>query len=106
MRGVLKCCTCCLFISVWGVLMLNILGIFFYVKSLGLMGDLPMPKEFTTVADFKAVVDEQFEMVAIRCFVTAFIYLLFVFLAIYLIRRERKRARRLYKRNTPAKITM
>eukprot|EP00099_Drosophila_melanogaster_P020211 NP_611644.1 uncharacterized protein Dmel_CG11269 [Drosophila melanogaster] len=93
-----KCCLFCLFMSAWGFLMLNLLGIFFYVQSLMLLESLPLPHHFPSQEAFKEQADEAYQDVSTRCFVAAVFYLGFVFIAIVAIRRDNKRRKRLYKR--------
>ncbi|KAH8277761.1 hypothetical protein KR018_005615 [Drosophila ironensis] len=97
-----KCCTVCLFVSIWGFIMLNTLGILFYLEALDLLRDLPWdPKwEWDTLEDFKKRTEEAFQDTAIKCFVTGLVYLFFIFLSIYLIRRDKKKRQLLYKRKS------
>ncbi|EDV55560.1 ribonuclease kappa-B [Drosophila erecta] len=91
------CCLFCLFMSSWAFLMLNLLGMFFYVQSLMLLESLPLPHQFNSMQSFKEQADEAYQDVSTRCFVTAIVYLGFVFIAIVVIRRDNKRRKRLYK---------
>ncbi|XP_017077141.1 ribonuclease kappa-A [Drosophila eugracilis] len=93
-----KCCFFCLFMSSWAFVMLNLLGIFFYIHSLILMESLPIPHHFNSQREFEEQADEAYFLLAIRCFVTAIVYLAFVFIAIAVIRHENKKRKRLYKR--------
>ncbi|XP_016990597.1 ribonuclease kappa [Drosophila rhopaloa] len=93
-----KCSFFCLFMSSWAFLMLNILGICFYLRSLVLLMDLPLPLIFHDPEDFKAKAEEAYQTVAIRCFVTAIVFLGFVFISIIAIRQDNKKRKRLYKR--------
>ncbi|XP_039479753.1 ribonuclease kappa-B [Drosophila santomea] len=92
------CCLFCLFMSSWGFIMLNLLGVFFYVQSLMLLESLPLEHQFNSMERFKEEADEAFKYVSTRCFVTAVVYLGFMFIAIVAIRRDNKRRKRLYKR--------
>ncbi|XP_037716258.1 ribonuclease kappa-A [Drosophila subpulchrella] len=96
-----KCCLFCLFMSSWGFLMLNLLGIFFYIKSLNLLEALPLPHNFRSPEEFKEQADAAYLKVSIRCFVAAVVYLGFVFMSIVFIRRDIKRRKRLYKGGAP-----
>ncbi|XP_017045171.1 ribonuclease kappa-A [Drosophila ficusphila] len=93
-----KCCFFCLFMSFWGFLMLNLLGICFYLRSLMLLNDLQLPQDFNSPESFKEYTEVAYQEVSIRCFIAAVIYLGFVFVSIIAIRRDNKRRKRLYKR--------
>ncbi|XP_017094157.1 ribonuclease kappa-B [Drosophila bipectinata] len=95
-----KCSMMCLFVSVWGFLMLNILGVLFYIRSLDMLRDIHFDHKFEweTVEQFREEADKGFQKNAIRCFITATVYLFFIILSIYAIRRDNKRRKRLYKR--------
>ncbi|KAH8316365.1 hypothetical protein KR067_005873 [Drosophila pandora] len=97
-----KCAMMCLFFSVWGFLMLNILGVLFYIRALDLIRDLGWdPKfEWHTLEEFRQEADKGFRKNAIRCFVTGIVYLFFMILSLYAIRRDNKRRKRLYKKNS------
>ncbi|KAI8035856.1 ribonuclease kappa-B [Drosophila gunungcola] len=95
-----KCSFFCLFMSSWAFIMLNLLGIFFFVRSLVLLKDLPLPAHFKDLGDFKTRAEEAYHTVSIRCFITAVVYLGFIFISIIAIRQDRKKRRRLYKRGT------
>lgn len=59
-----KLSNCCFVLSIWGIIMLVLMGIFFRVESVALLEDLP-PGENTT---------ERYNAASINCFVAAAIY--------------------------------
>ncbi|XP_016999523.2 ribonuclease kappa-B [Drosophila takahashii] len=93
-----KCCLFCLFMSCWAFVMLNLLGIFFYIRSLNLLESLPLPHHFNSRKEFQEQADAAYLEVSIRCFVAAVVYLGFIIISIVAIRRDIKKRKRLYKR--------
>ncbi|BFG06494.1 ribonuclease kappa [Drosophila madeirensis] len=88
-----KCSFFCLFISVWGVIQLTLMGIFFLTHSLTLVDDLPLTLLSHSLERFKFDADVAYFTVAIRCFATAFLYLCFGILSIYCICRNKAKER-------------
>lgn len=93
-----KCSLFCLFMSSWGFLMLIVLGACFSVKSLVLIHDLPLGHSFSGPEDFKGNADVAYSVVALRCFVTAIVYLVFVVISAIVFHKDNKRRKRLYKK--------
>jgi len=60
------CANCCLVISVWGIIMLGVLGIFFKRHDIGLVED-----------------SEDMQATAESCFIAAGLYVVTLFLSIY-----------------------
>ncbi|XP_017149296.1 ribonuclease kappa [Drosophila miranda] len=89
-----KCSFFCLFISAWAVIQLTLMGIFFLLNSMALIDDLPLTPIFHSLEDFRAHADVTYQVVAIRCFVTALLYLCFGILSICCIKRNRAKERR------------
>ncbi|XP_012540811.1 ribonuclease kappa [Monomorium pharaonis] len=72
-----KYALCGLVLSVWGVLQLLFMGIFFYVRSVALVEDLPLgEKNFTSLDQFYKVVDRGYMQNAYNCWIAACIYVL------------------------------
>ncbi|KAI5104297.1 ribonuclease kappa-A [Silurus meridionalis] len=66
-----KLATCMLVLSMWGVIMLAMLGIFFSVHSAGLIEDVPLKEEdYNQIQDVYAV----YNNVGYNCFIAAGIY--------------------------------
>ncbi|KAH8309596.1 hypothetical protein KR059_012108 [Drosophila kikkawai] len=93
-----RCSQFCLFMSTWAVLMLIILGACFSIHSLVLVGDLPLSGQFGSPDEFKESADEAYSKVAMRCYVTGIVYLVFLVISAIVIHRDNKRRKRLYKK--------
>ncbi|XP_066587767.1 ribonuclease kappa [Prorops nasuta] len=75
-----KYALCGLILSVWGIVQLLLMGIFFYVRSVALIEDLPLEdKEFKTIDDFYTEANRYYSQNAINCWIAACIYV-FTFL--------------------------
>ncbi|XP_039305471.1 ribonuclease kappa [Solenopsis invicta] len=72
-----KYALCGLVLSVWGVLQLFFMGIFFYVRSVALVEDLPLGEQnLTAIEDFYKAVDRGYTQNAYNCWIAACIYVL------------------------------
>ncbi|XP_071629805.1 ribonuclease kappa-B [Temnothorax longispinosus] len=71
-----KYALCGLVLSVWGIFQLFFMGIFFYVRSVALVEDLPGVKNFTSIDEFYKVVDRGYTQNAYNCWIAACIYVL------------------------------
>ncbi|XP_053596830.1 ribonuclease kappa [Microplitis mediator] len=75
-----KYALCGLIISTWGIIQLLLMGIFFYVKSVALIEDLPLDShEYSSPAKFYDDVDRGFIHNAYNCWIAACLYLLTLF---------------------------
>jgi ribonuclease kappa len=72
-----KYALCGLVLSVWGIFQLLLMGVFFYVKSVALVEDLPLgEKNFTTLSQFYVAADRGYMQNAYNCWIAACIYVL------------------------------
>ncbi|XP_071560595.1 ribonuclease kappa-B [Temnothorax nylanderi] len=72
-----KYALCGLVLSVWGIFQLLFMGVFFYVRSVALVEDLPLgEKNFTSIDEFYKVVDRGYTQNAYNCWIAACIYVL------------------------------
>ncbi|KAL6430181.1 ribonuclease kappa [Cataglyphis hispanica] len=72
-----KYALCGLILSVWGIFQLLLMGVFFYVRSVALVEDLPLETEkFTSLENFYDVVDRGYTQNAYNCWIAACIYVL------------------------------
>ncbi|XP_063241444.1 ribonuclease kappa-like [Bacillus rossius redtenbacheri] len=78
-----KLSLCGLIISVWGVIQLVLMGIFYYVRSVALAEDLPGLEEehFHTINDFYAKADLGYTQNAYNCWIAACLYVLTLLLS-------------------------
>ncbi|XP_031631772.1 ribonuclease kappa [Contarinia nasturtii] len=68
-----KLSLCGLILSVWGIIQLTLMGIFYHMRSVALIEDLPLnhyhtPKEFFNAADLA------YSQNALNCWIAACIY--------------------------------
>jgi len=72
-----KCSMCCAVVSLWGIIMLVLLGIFFQVRAPGLVADLPIDAvkwaNMTTPYDYQYIKD-LYSQNAINCWIAAVLY--------------------------------
>jgi len=69
-----KLSLCCLLLSIWGIAQLALMGIFFYIRSVALVEDLPLKEVYTKMKDFSADVDNAFTQNAYNCWIAACLY--------------------------------
>ncbi|XP_046999173.1 ribonuclease kappa-B [Schistocerca americana] len=71
-----KLSLCGLIISVWGIIQLVLMGIFYYVRSVALADDLPgVEKEFENLSEFYAAADAGYLQNAYNCWIAACLYI-------------------------------
>ncbi|XP_078047750.1 ribonuclease kappa [Augochlora pura] len=70
-----KYALCGLILSTWGIFQLLLMGIFFYVKSVALVEDLPLD-DIKDYNDFYAEADRSYKQNAYNCWIAACIYIL------------------------------
>ncbi|KYN21280.1 PREDICTED: ribonuclease kappa-B [Trachymyrmex cornetzi] len=74
-----KYALCGLVLSVWGIFQLLFMGVFFYVRSVALVEDLPLgelKENLTSTGEFYKVVDRGYTQNAYNCWIAACIYVL------------------------------
>uniref|UniRef100_U3FW69 RNase K n=1 Tax=Micrurus fulvius TaxID=8637 RepID=U3FW69_MICFL len=70
-----KMAACGIVLSVWGVIMLVLLGLFFNVHSAVLIEDVPdIEKQFTTAGGGVAAIHTLYDKVSYNCFIAAGLY--------------------------------
>ncbi|XP_072163099.1 ribonuclease kappa-like [Diadema setosum] len=75
-----KCSTCCSLLSIWGVVMLVLMGVFFRINALAFVEDISLPD----VAELtKEDLEHSYTQVSNNCFIAAGIYVLFAAFSIY-----------------------
>ncbi|XP_044778474.1 ribonuclease kappa isoform X2 [Drosophila simulans] len=55
-----KLSLCGLIISVWGIVQLVLMGLFFYINSVALIEDLPLEEEYHSLEDFYAAANRAY----------------------------------------------
>ncbi|XP_020282279.1 ribonuclease kappa [Pseudomyrmex gracilis] len=72
-----KYALCGLVLSVWGIFQLLLMGVFFYVRSVALVEDLPLEgKNITNINTFYDLVERGYTQNAYNCWIAACIYVL------------------------------
>ncbi|OWF51915.1 Ribonuclease kappa [Mizuhopecten yessoensis] len=75
-----KLSVCCTVVSIWGIIMLALLGVFFQIHSPALFEDIPVDEiEWKRLNYSMEYVHEKYEQTALNCFIAAGIYILFFF---------------------------
>ncbi|ODN02203.1 Ribonuclease kappa [Orchesella cincta] len=73
-----KLSLCCLLLSIWGVIQLALMGVFFYIKSVALVEDLPLEEEYKPTEEdmknFYGDVDRAYSQNAFNCWIAACLY--------------------------------
>ncbi|ELU15414.1 hypothetical protein CAPTEDRAFT_224567 [Capitella teleta] len=87
-----KLSLCCLIISVWGVVMLGLLGVFFRIQSPALAEDIPINKDEWAQTQYQySYIVEKYNQNSTNCFVAAGAYV-GVFAISFIMWRVNKRA--------------
>lgn len=71
-----KLSLCGLIISVWGIIQLTLMGLFYYIHSVALVEDLPLEHSYRTPQEFYAAADAAYSQNAFNCWIAACIYVL------------------------------
>ncbi|CAG9799178.1 unnamed protein product [Chironomus riparius] len=69
-----KLSLCGLIISVWGIIQLLLMGVFYYIHSVALIEDLPIEEHYKTPSEFYAAADRAYSQNAMNCWIAALIY--------------------------------
>ncbi|KAK4312290.1 hypothetical protein Pmani_016271 [Petrolisthes manimaculis] len=70
-----KCSLCCALTSVWGIVQLTLMGIFFWIRSPAFLEDLVIPEHAHDSAEgYLTAMDDSFHTIAINCGVAAALY--------------------------------
>ncbi|GAB0091952.1 Ribonuclease kappa [Sergentomyia squamirostris] len=71
-----KLSLCGLIISVWGIIQLVLMGVFYYIHSVALIEDLPLEEHYSGPVEFYAEADKAYSQNAYNCWIAACIYVL------------------------------
>ncbi|XP_033638857.1 ribonuclease kappa-like [Asterias rubens] len=83
-----KLSTCCSLVSIWGVVMLLLLGVFFRVNSIALVEDLPLPESPANLT--QATLEAAYTDVSNNCFIAAGFYVLWLAFSVWQLRVNNK----------------
>ncbi|XP_014260491.1 ribonuclease kappa-B-like [Cimex lectularius] len=70
-----KCSLCGLVISVWGIIQLVCMGIFYYAHSVALLEDIHLQESYTDTQVFFRDADNGYAMNAYNCWIAACLYI-------------------------------
>ncbi|XP_037043433.1 ribonuclease kappa-B [Bradysia coprophila] len=76
-----KLSLCGLIISVWGIIQLTLMGVFYYIHSVALIEDLPLLEHYSDPNEFYAAADAAYSQNAYNCWIAACIYVLTLLLS-------------------------
>ena len=73
-----KLSLCGLILSVWGIIQLTLMGVFYYIRAVALLEDLPLESEsgHHTIEDFIATVETGYTQNAYNCWIAALLYVI------------------------------
>ncbi|XP_055387562.1 ribonuclease kappa [Condylostylus longicornis] len=69
-----KLSLCGLIISIWGIVQLVLMGVFYWMHSVALIEDLPIEEEYHDPKLFYSDVNSAYNQNAINCWIAACIY--------------------------------
>ena len=64
-----------LLISAWGILQLATTGFLFHFRSVSLIDDITLDRDFASLRDFENDVDIKYDIGALNCWVASLLYL-------------------------------
>ncbi|XP_014274952.1 ribonuclease kappa-B [Halyomorpha halys] len=65
---------CGVIISIWGIIQLASMGIFYYFKSVALLEDLPIEESYSTPHEFYTAAEAGYKTNAMNCWIAACLY--------------------------------
>lgn len=71
-----KLSLCGLVLSVWGIIQLTLMGVFYYIGSVALLEDLPLGENHHTIDEFVADVQSGYYKNAYNCWIAALLYVI------------------------------
>lgn len=71
-----KLALCGLLISVWGIIQLALMGVFFYIHSVALVEDLLLDDHYDNAEDFYKAADEAYSKNAKNCWIATGLYVI------------------------------
>ncbi|KAL0820307.1 hypothetical protein ABMA28_006216 [Loxostege sticticalis] len=69
-----KLSLCGLILSVWGIIQLTLMGVFYYIRSVALLEDLPLDGTPHDIDHFIAEVESGYTQNAYNCWIAALLY--------------------------------
>ena len=69
-----KLSLCGLILSVWGIIQLTLMGVFYYIRSVALLEDLPLEENPPSIEHFISEVERGYNQNAMNCWIAALLY--------------------------------
>ncbi|XP_039759161.1 ribonuclease kappa-like [Pararge aegeria] len=86
------CGLCCMLLSIWAILQLSVMGIFFKMEVLAFIEEAePDHHEYEDYDDFMKQTKENYHKVSINCWIAAVIYAITLGLSYLCIKRAREK---------------
>ncbi|CAB3231724.1 unnamed protein product [Arctia plantaginis] len=71
-----KLSLCGLVLSVWGIIQLTLMGVFYQIRSVALLEDLPLGEHHESITDFLQDVEVGYTTNAYNCWIAALLYVI------------------------------
>ena len=71
-----KLSLCGVVLSAWGIIQLSLMGIFFYIRSVALIEDIPLDEEYDSIKNLRIDMARGYEQNAQNCWIAALLYLI------------------------------
>ncbi|XP_034110658.1 ribonuclease kappa [Drosophila nasuta] len=85
-----KCSIFCLFISIWGLIQLLVMGVCCSFNALAFVTHLPLAENYDNLQEFRSDSDRLYKDVALRFYATAALYGVFATLSLLCIRMKKR----------------
>nr|BAN20437.1 ribonuclease, putative [Riptortus pedestris] len=69
-----KCSLCGIVFSIWGIIQLGLMGVFYYIHSVALLEDLQIAEEYPDAQSFYNAAYEGYSVNAYNCWIAAVLY--------------------------------
>ena len=70
-----KLSLCGVVLSIWGIIQLSIMGVFFYINSVALIEDINLEERYESMDRLRTDMDKGYHQNAINCWIAALLYL-------------------------------
>jgi len=70
-----KLSLCGVVLSVWGIIQLSLMGVFFYINSVALIEDINLKEQYTDLKELRKEIDAGYQQNAFNCWIAALLYL-------------------------------
>ncbi|CAG9563912.1 unnamed protein product [Danaus chrysippus] len=71
-----KLSLCGLVLSVWGIIQLTLMGVFYYIRAVALLEDIPLGEKHGSIDEFVAEVEHGYNQNALNCWIAALLYVI------------------------------